>query len=296
MTHSHPITTDIVVIYHAHCYDGFGGAWAAWKKFGDTATYIPAKYGEHLPEGIDNKEVYLIDFSYDGVFLPELEQRARRLVVIDHHHTAGPFVTKMKEFVFDMSHSGAYLAWQYFHPHEAVPLFIEYLSDADLNVFTRPHAEEIVAYLHALPLTFESYERMHAEIEGETSFTHAIEKGALLMTYRDRIIEPALGSVQFIEFAGHIIPAVNVCLPIDDRSYTLQQIYKKHPPFALSYRLDDRQWKCSLRSNGEIDCAEIAAQFGGGGHKGSAGFAIPFEDGKFPFKIVKEGDYLDEQK
>ena len=32
---------DIVVIYHAHCQDGFGSAYAAYQKFGDTATYIP---------------------------------------------------------------------------------------------------------------------------------------------------------------------------------------------------------------------------------------------------------------
>ncbi len=296
MTHSHPIDTDIVVIYHANCYDGFGGAWAAWKKFGDSATYIPAKYGEHLPEDIDGREVYVIDFSYDATTLPELEKRARRLVVIDHHQTAAAFVPKMKEFVFDMSHSGAYLAWQYFHPSEPVPLFVEYLSDADLYHFTRPHAEEIIAYLHALPLTFESYERMHAEIEGETSFTHAIEKGELLITYRNKVVEPALESVQFVELAEHIVPAVNMCLPMSEVSYALHQVYAKYPPVSLSYRLDDGQWKCSLRSNGDIDCAKIAEQFGGGGHPGAAGFAIPFEDGKFPFKIVKEGDYTDEQK
>ena len=29
---------NIVVIYHADCRDGFGAAYAAWKKFGDRAT------------------------------------------------------------------------------------------------------------------------------------------------------------------------------------------------------------------------------------------------------------------
>ena len=30
----------IVVIYHDQCRDGFGAAYAAWKKFGDDASYI----------------------------------------------------------------------------------------------------------------------------------------------------------------------------------------------------------------------------------------------------------------
>ena len=34
---------NIVIIYHTDCRDGFGAAWAAWKKFGDSATYIPGK-------------------------------------------------------------------------------------------------------------------------------------------------------------------------------------------------------------------------------------------------------------
>ena len=40
---------NISVLYHADCPDGFGGAYAAWKKFGDTAEYIPVKYGRTPP-------------------------------------------------------------------------------------------------------------------------------------------------------------------------------------------------------------------------------------------------------
>lgn len=282
------ITTDIVIIYHSNCYDGFGGAWAAWKKFGDTATYIPAKYGKHPPAEIDGKEVYVIDFSYNEATLLDMESHARRLVCIDHHKTAETFVPKLKEFVFDMSHSGAYLAWKYFHPDEQVPLFIEYLSDADLYHFTRPHAEEIIAYLHTLPRTFESYERMRSEIDGETSFVHAVENGTLLMQYRDKVLEAAMESVHFVRLHDHIIPAVNMCFPMSEVSHGLHEVYEKYPPVSLSYRYDDGLWKCSLRSNGAFNCAALAEKFGGGGHPGAAGFSIPFEPGKFPFEIVHE--------
>ena len=288
MEHTHPeITTDIVVIYHANCYDGFGGAWAAWKKFGDTATYISAKHGQHLPDGVDDREIYVIDFAYTEPLLLELEQRARRLVCIDHHKTAEAWVPKLKEFVFNLEHSGAYLAWQYFFPEEPVPKCIEYISESDIFKMTLPFAEEVVAYLHALPLTFESYEKMRAEIDDVAGFAQAIEKGTLLMVYRDKVLEVAMGSIHTIAFAGHEIPAINMCFPISEVSYGLHKVYELFPPIAMSYRLDDGIWKCSLRSNGTIDCAEIAQQFGGGGHPGAAGFAIPYEEGIFPFKIIK---------
>ena len=34
----------IVVIYHGRCRDGFAAAYAAWKKFGDKASYLPFLY------------------------------------------------------------------------------------------------------------------------------------------------------------------------------------------------------------------------------------------------------------
>ena len=37
-----------LVIYHAHCTDGFGAAFAAWMKLGDDAEYVPMQYGQDL--------------------------------------------------------------------------------------------------------------------------------------------------------------------------------------------------------------------------------------------------------
>ena len=34
-----------IIIYHSDCYDGFSAAWAAWKKFGSKAEYLPVKHG-----------------------------------------------------------------------------------------------------------------------------------------------------------------------------------------------------------------------------------------------------------
>ena len=44
---------------------------------------------------------------------------------------------------------------------------------------------------------------------------------------------------------------------------------------ALLVELDDGRIRCSLRSTGGIDVSEIAAKFGGGGHKMAAGTFLP---------------------
>ncbi|MBK8773051.1 MAG: hypothetical protein IPM06_21840 [Rhizobiales bacterium] len=35
-----------LVIYHANCADGFGAAFAAWLRLGDSADYVACRYGE----------------------------------------------------------------------------------------------------------------------------------------------------------------------------------------------------------------------------------------------------------
>jgi bifunctional oligoribonuclease and PAP phosphatase NrnA len=45
---------------------------------------------------------------------------------------------------------------------------------------------------------------------------------------------------------------------------------------AVCYREnDDGQWKVSFRAKGEVDVAQLASAFGGGGHKNAAGCTIP---------------------
>lgn len=277
---------DIVVIYHKNCPDGFAAAWVAWKKFGSSATYLPASYGDLIPEGIEGKEVYVVDFSYDAVRLLDLESKAKRLVVIDHHKGGESHVRATREHVFELDHSGAYLTWRYFHPDTKVPEFIEYLSDGDINIYTKPDAHTICTYICATPKTFEEFERVYTEMEDLHQRQNVIEKGKLLESYKDFMLEPALNSIHFIDLAGTILPAVNCVFPMDEKSDLIHRMYDLYPPVAMSYRYDEGEWKCSLRSNGNFDCTVLARKFGGSGHPGSSGFAIKAEPGVFPFKIV----------
>ena len=75
----------IVIIYHDQCRDGFGAAYAAWKKFGDDASYIPRKTQDPVPEGLENKEIYIVDYSYKKPDLERLREDNKSVVVIDHH-------------------------------------------------------------------------------------------------------------------------------------------------------------------------------------------------------------------
>src|SRR5580698_3860341 len=93
---------DIVVIYHKRCPDGFGAAYAAWKKFGDTAEYLAAGYGDPVPEGLEGKEVYIVDFVYEQPgAMEEIARIAKKLVVLDHHVSSRALVEAAPEHIFD---------------------------------------------------------------------------------------------------------------------------------------------------------------------------------------------------
>ena len=76
------------VLYHAHCSDGFGAAWAAWKRLGETATYVPVRHGVPPPPLPNCARLFLVDFAYPAEQLVQLSQSVSHITVLDHHKSA----------------------------------------------------------------------------------------------------------------------------------------------------------------------------------------------------------------
>lgn len=267
----------ILIIYHAHCPDGSVGAWVAYQKFADTAEYMPLKRGEELPadEVFRGRDVYIIDYSFDRETNLKIESLANRLVILDHHMSSAADVKAVREHVYSDTHSGAYIAWQYFYPDLPVPNLIQYISEGDMYNYTLPDWEHYMPAIYGRDMTFANIDILNKLMSSAEGRAELRKESALLKGYETKILNAALESVHWVDFEGLTIPAVNVCLPMDERSELLRQIYNMYPPIALSYRWDEGQWKCSLRGNGEVDCAALASKYGGGGHHNSAGFAVP---------------------
>ncbi len=133
----------IIVIYHGDCRDGFGGAWAAWKKFGNKAAYIPAFDRFVPPCELKNKELYLIDYGYPIGATKKLIRDNARVTAIDHHITAREVAKLTKDYSFSLYHSGAVLAWNYFHPGKKVPTLLRAVEDFDLWRWNTASSKEI---------------------------------------------------------------------------------------------------------------------------------------------------------
>lgn len=254
------------VIYHQNCYDGYGAAWAAWKALGDKAKYIPANYGDAPPELPRDANVVIADFSYPRAVLEELRSRVATLWVLDHHKTSMEDLKDFPQAVFDMNHSGAYLAWEYFHGPDNVPEFVRYLEDRDLWKFELPESREVSMALRSYPFDFQTWSDLAESVDLLKA------EGVTVRRHTETMVGIMCDNAVFRDVGGYNIPVANATVYFSEVG---EELCKRYPdaPFAAYYldRKDGkRQW--GLRSRGGFDVSQVAKQYGGGGHPGAAGF------------------------
>lgn len=260
----------IYILYHSKCYDGFGSAFCAWKKYGDTAKYIPVAYGNPMPEIPDNSRVYIIDFSYPKDELLKLAERSEFVTVLDHHKTAEEALKDIKHeklyVKFDMTKSGALLAAEFFQPNETPPLLIQHISDRDLWLFKMDKSQEVHEALVSYPMDFKVWDSLQVE-----KLKHEGEACARLYS---KLVDNICENAYLKRIAGYTVPVVNTSIAWSEVGVKLLELYPDSL-FAASFTIfeDTEMW--SLRCNDNFDVSEIAKKFGGGGHKKASGFKTP---------------------
>jgi uncharacterized protein len=161
-----------VCIYHAGCPDGFGAAWAAWQAWGEDAFYVARGHDDDLRAADYAGDLVLFaDIAPPAHAFADLAEQAGRLVVLDHHvsarerYLADPTLAEHvarggHQVVFDLSHSGAVLAWQHLHPGRALPELLAYVEDQDLWRFALPASREVNAALGSHLRSFDVWGRL----------------------------------------------------------------------------------------------------------------------------------------
>lgn len=257
------------VIYHGNCYDGFTAAWAAWRKLGSSAAYLPASYGTPPPELPKDARVLIADFSYSRPVMEDLLRRVASVAVLDHHKTSKEALEGFPGATFDMSKSGAMLAWEYFHPGAEPPPLVRYVQDRDLWRNELEFSREISAYLHSFEMNFKVWDTLAAKLEVHP-YGAAIEGEAILRMIRQKV-DLICRDAYFKTIDGHKVPVVNATAFTSEVGERLLQLFPSAPFSGFFY--DKKGTKCwGLRSRGDFDVSAVAKKFGGGGHPAAAGF------------------------
>ena len=197
-------------------------------------------------------------------------ESADALIVIDHHKSAVVELHDISNAYFDMTKSGAMLAWEFFHPGKEPPKFINYIEDRDLWKWELPYSKEFAAAFDMVPFDFEEFEKF----KDDSVFDDAVKRGSYILAYSKTVIKKVSEKASHKKFKGLDVLAVN-------SSHWMSEIGSSLSPncdFAMIwyYCHDTSTTKVSLRSfHDHIDVSEIAKSFNGGGHKKAAGFVLP---------------------
>ena len=267
---------NIWVLYHADCMDGFGAAWSAWKALGETATYKPVKHGEPLPTLPDNVELYILDFCYSAEILVDAAQRAKKIVVLDHHISAQKdyeaylkhsSVPSNLEINFIQEHSGCVIAWHYFQDKSEPPKLLQHIEDHDLWRHQLPHTKAISRALYLrLPVNFAAFEKIKL---------HTLEQeGIVLLKQQQLNVNRLINARHQVTINGAEGLAVNA--PSMFSSDLGHELAELSGSYGLTYMWHGQRqrYECSLRSIGTFDVSELAKVFGGGGHLNASGFTV----------------------
>jgi hypothetical protein len=269
MRHLSP-TAPNLILYHGDCADGFGAAWAIWKRY-PNARYLPVKHGEPPPADLAGQHIVIVDFSYARPVLEEMARDAGSLVVLDHHITAETTLADLPYAYFDLKKSGAVLGWEWAHD-EPAPWLLRYIQDKDLWHWALPNSREISAALASYPFEFELWDSFQQrELERD---------GRAILRYENELVGKLASLAVPMQFEGVTVPAVHS--PV--LTSQIGERLSAHHPFCLIWHDRNGRRYYSMRSREDgTDVGTIAASFGGGGHTHAAGFSVPLQaDGSLP--------------
>ncbi|MBY2927448.1 phosphohydrolase [Sphingomonadales bacterium 56] len=292
-----------IVIYHSPCDDGFGAAWAAWKRWGDSVEYVPATYGKPAPD-VAGKNVLMADFSYKLAELDQLAASTASIVILDHHKSAlaelEPYrftesgsgaisaddIADMLRVlherdrspviaIFDMDRSGARMTWDFCHPGQEAPELIRMIEDRDLWRFDILETRAFSLWLRSHRYDFHTWSRIAAQLDGDRDGIMA--QAIAIEGFYDQKIAEIVTTARWAKINNVPVPIANCTWAF--ASDVAHELLIKHPEAAFAatyYDRGDGSRTYSLRSEDERDDVSIhARRYGGGGHRNAAGFEVP---------------------
>lgn len=274
--------SNLLVIYHANCTDGFGAAWCFWNKYKTQATYLPAKYNDPAPD-VTGKNVYLVDFSYPPAEVERMLATAESVTLIDHHKTAIDALSHLRfappdgsrkalGWFCDTKRSGAVLAWLLLNSIASPPTLLGHIQDRDLWQFKLPGTKDVIAGLQSHAFDFEVWDTLM--LSGPAAVLGLSANGAAILRKHDKDLRSLLdASTRHMVIGGYAVLCANVPpFMASDAGHMLSA----GEQFAATYYDSPSGRVFSLRSAPEgVDVSEIARQYGGGGHAHAAGFTAP---------------------
>lgn len=247
--------------------------------------YIEADYRQFPIDKICTGEtVYIVDYSFTRHTVHHLDklrhQMHCKIIWIDHHTSSielseDPTYSWVKtiEGVRNIKLSGAGLVYCYFMSTalvpESLPRYIQYVDDYDRWIY-RLGEDTTYFKLGLETISFNPLDPIWEELrQSNEKCDSIIAVGAIIKQYIDK------SNAHYLESYGFQSTIAGLdCLVVNKRTNSWVFADKIDDfPIVATVVFDGEWFHYSLYSNDKsVDCSKIAESYGGGGHKGAAGF------------------------
>lgn len=300
-------TLPTLVIVHAKCNDGLAAGWAA-RTWVHDAEVITGAYGQPAPD-VTGRDVLIFDFSYPRDVLIAMHAQANSLMVVDHHDSAQKDLEGLDFAIFDMTKSGAVLAWEYLDRQDAiksisetgdihdklraslgvvstvpVPDLLQYIQDRDIwqwNLYRSREINELIASVidwdKTLYDNIYALELLNRRFEADTLDMIA-DDGAVLLQRREKLVKECASKYFWVDIKldGLYYRIPVAFSPVSIRSevaHVLASLPENEHATAVSIQgMSYGKFGMSYRGVGDTDLPQrLAIAAGGGGHKLAAG-------------------------
>jgi oligoribonuclease NrnB/cAMP/cGMP phosphodiesterase (DHH superfamily) len=284
-----------ICIYHAPCQDGFTAAWAIWRRWPDVE-FVPGVYGQDPPD-VTGKDVLIVDFSYRRPVLEKLARSARWITILDHHKSAledlapwacAPFDETDGKALglaapgniqarFDMTKSGAMLAWEYAHPGQPIPKLVQHVQDRDLWRFELHGTREVCAEIFSRPYGFDVWSDLAFALDEPDLWARCFVAGeAIERKHHKDVAELLEMTTRRMIIGGELVEVANLPYTMSSDAANMLAASGIGSFGACYYDNAEGKRVFSLRSVADgADVQAIAVRYGGGGHARAAGFTAP---------------------
>lgn len=253
-----------VIITHGGCPDGTAAAYVAKLAFPDAiihyATVRNFDEDNNMPDLID-KNVIIVDYSYDKQTIWKLFSLCKKLTIYDHHESTGAelsdFLRMNKNavnFVFDPKRCGAEIIWDELMQGLARPWWMKHIRDRDLWLWEHPDSEAFAEAFNSMGLSMKTMEEIDNMTPGQYNFF--IQRGREICNHNKNIYNKLAQNAELVHFQGWRVYAINIGTFQSEIGNILAS--RSHIAFAVIYRYSPSKdrWFVSLR--GGENCPNLA--------------------------------------
>ena len=280
----------MICIYHKSDLDGQCSAAIVKFRYPDCEV-IGMDYSNKFPwyKIFSDQIVFMVDFHLQPFEDMVRLAKSCKFTWIDHHESAVEDYKKTKKYleidmVLDLKFAACELTWKYLFPNLETPLAVELLGRYDVwdhsNEMTLPFQYGMRLY-NTHPESQKFWNGIFGKTWSPEIIAGIIKEGQTVLKYINQYNTKYAELAFEVEFDGLKCIAINKLLANSQLFDSIWDKTKYHAMVAFGRRKKDL-WLVSMYSDREdVDVSKIASRWGGGGHKGAAGFhtkVLPWEE------------------